>query len=378
MKALALISIILFSVSGNNVFLVSICYIFSAIFGILFLIENRVFFTRNTLFASVLFVTYLVSSFLLLPVENVVRFLMAVYAFFGVSIIFRYLLNLPLNEIQNVFHKVILFYLLGSIIQASGVLGHQMELYKSLFEIPYIVNSQREVDLGIFETRLSGFFSEPSYFAVHYSIACAALFLCGNFRSAVLYFCIGFLVCPSPIFLFAGAIVILSGQFSFKVRLKHIVMACLLLAFLLYFQASRFYAFWNDLNFVLDGGHRLTSFTHRLMLPVIEFLKFLFSNDIPLPYGCIESQSCSPYLLKIPFITFWVFSSLHGLAAYIFMMKILTMKSFSRISVCLIVGSIFSGGSAFMPHFAFIIGSMLLLSGSPKFKRDLMVVYDKS
>lgn len=355
MKFLAYMLFVVFAISGDNILLVLFCYLLAAVFGIIFLTVREVTFTYSQSLQGLAFVSMAVPPLIFLPTENVLRFFMAIYAVGFAALLYTYILTLNPAKQKRFFKNILSFFLFGSLIHASGILGDQMQIYKSLLQIPLISNLEREASLGLFSRRFFGFFSEPSYFAVHYSLLCSALFLSGAEKSAVIYFAIGFTLCPSPNFILGPAIVFYAQWGEIVLSPKKLLGGIILTSALFYLQFERLSGFYYDLRFFLDGGYRLTSFSHRLIVPIQEFSHIYKSNLIPLPYICIDDLSCSSFLMKVPIVTIWTFFSFLGVASYLLLIKIITGKSFITVGLLVIGCSIFAGGSAFMPHFALVL-----------------------
>ncbi|ATJ82675.1 hypothetical protein ACFPTY_06730 [Halomonas beimenensis] len=348
--------IVLFSViaiSGNSVPVIIFSYALSAVFLVILLKAGILIRLSSLLCVVFSFLIFIPLAFVL-PLGNTLKFVLAVSSILVAAIPYTYIKTLGLPTQQNIFKWVLNIFLLGSFLHASGVLGDNMEVYKNFVHMPQLGNLARESSLSFFNQRFFGFFMEPSYFAAYFSLACSALFIVGARTSSLIYFFVGFLLCPSPNFFIGIAVVFYAFRNIIVATPKHFVLSTLFVVIVISLQTPRLIGFFNDILFFLDGGYRLTSFSHRLILPLVDFVAAHGDGEIPLDYACVSSFSCSHFLSKIPVITFWSFFSFAGVISYLLFVRAFLKKSFFSIALFFLISSIFSGGSAFVPHFALI------------------------
>jgi len=354
----------IFAISGNSSLLVLVSVPMIVTFAFLYASgRTHLSISRNTIvlgFAALLALTAFSAS---MPQANLIRFFMSVFFLLGAVLLWTYIIGKPTHERARFFEILLRIYIIGALIQMSGVMGSQMETFKAIVQHPLLSNLERESNLAILGTRFFGFFSEPSYFALYHSVMCAALYLSGAAKRALIYFLIGVTLCPSPNFLF-GAIVILYAQRK-KIVLspRHMIGALALATAVGVLLANRLGDFVDDVNLFLSGSYRLTSFSQRLILPILDFSELVREDQLPLPYSCIADGTCPVSLARIPLFTFWAFFTFSGLIFYLLLSWKMTGKSIITVVFFMLLATIFSGGSGFLPHFALVFISSIFISG---------------
>lgn len=364
MSLLAYTIMVIFAISGNSSLLALVSIPMTVMFAFLYASwHTHAFKSYNWVVLGSTFLLALTVLSLSMPQSNALRFLMAVFFLLGAALLWIYIIEKPTRERARFFEILLRIYIIGALIQVSGVMGPQMETFKAITEQPLVVNLERESNLAILGTRYFGFFSEPSYFALHYCLLCAALYLSGAVNRALTYFLIGVILSPSPSFLF-GMIVVLYAQRKKIVRSPRYIISALVLAAIVAIPVSdRLSRFVEDVNLFLSGRYALTSFSQRLVLPIFDIIDLTRAYELPLPYSCMTEGSCPASLARMPLLTFWAFFTIPSLIFYLLLSWKITGERIGTVFFFLILATIFSGGSAFLPHFALVFISSIFILG---------------
>ena len=358
MSYIVFIPLLLLTISGNSKLLIIVgllsCLPFT-LNGIKYYKSIEVAKLKYYIILALIFI-YLCAY---LPNENLMRFFLVIFIIFISFLVIRFIFDLPDIMQEKIFFSVILIYFFGCLAHFIDLAGNDMLVYKSLVGFSDISNLEREENLGILDKRYYGLFAEPSFFALYVSLMSLCILKCNRFKESITLIFLGYILSPSPIFiLFFIAILSVTFKFSLKISLKNISITFFLL--LLFFsQLDRFYDIFNDMMYIIGGGYKLSSYTHRIFLPINEFYNLFVSSQIPLNYSCINDSICSQFNIKLPILTMWTFFTFSGLVFFVLLVSLLMQVSFFRILWTLILFSIASGGSAFTPHFIF--GYLLFL-----------------
>ena len=339
-----IIPLLLLTISGNSQLLIIISLLFSLPFLPIGLQYAKSVKVTNIKYYVILALTF-IYLFINLPIENLMRFFLVILVIYISFFVIKFIFDLPEDIQRKIFFSVVYIYFIGCLVHILGLFGNDMQVYKSLVGFSDISNLEREENLGILDKRYYGFFAEPSFFALYVSLMSLCLLKCNRFKESITFIFMGYILSPSPIFvLFFIAILSVVFKFSLKISFRN-TFVTLFLVGLFFSQFDRFLNIFNDMMYVISGGYKLSSYTHRIFLPISD--------------ACINDASCSQFNTKLPILTMWIFFTFGGLVFFLLLVSALTQTSFFRISWTLILFSIASGGSAFTPQFIF--GYLLFL-----------------
>lgn len=348
----------LLTVSGNSQLLIIISLISCLPFVPIGLKYAKSVELANIKYYVILALTFMY-LFVNLPNENLMRFFLVILVIYISFLVVKFIFDLPEDIQEKIFFSVVFVYFFGCLVHFLGIAGNDMQIYKSLVGFSDISNLEREQELGILGKRYYGFFAEPSFFALYLSLLSLCILKCNRFKESITFIFLGYILSPSPIFiLFFIGILSVVFKFSLKISLRNICIIFFLVV-LVFSQFDRLYDTFNDMMYVINGGYKLSTYTHRIIFPIVEFYNLFVSSQLPLSYSCINDATCSQFNTKIPILTMWIFFTFGGLVFFLLLVRVLTQTSLFRIFWTLILLSIASGGSAFTPQFIF--GYLLFL-----------------
>lgn len=314
----------------------------------------------------IFFFAIFIATIFLLPYENIPKFVMVLASCVLSFLVVCNIRFLSRTSQVRVYTIVLLLITLGDLIQLFGILGSDMNLYKSFVQFDELSNYERESELAFFSLRYHGWFAEPSYHGAFVGLLCSQIWTYGERLKSLIFASILFVLCPTPMMFLSLGIGILFANQNFWIYIRQrplqsgiLTIVSITAIVILFFE--RFSLIYVSIVGVLDGDTVNTSEAIRLVYPIIALSSHLVSYGIlPESIECIVSTSCLPESLKFPLVTFVIFFGVGGTVTFVLFVGWLYRENGLRILSALFIASILSGGGGYVLQFGLITALLLI------------------
>lgn len=309
-------------------------------------------------------------SILILPSSNYRSFLITIVAIIVSYFTVYIFMQLTNRERASLFTYVLSILLIGDLIHISGMLGSDMQLYKSVVGFDLISNLDRETGLSILGNRYHGFFAEPSYHGAYTGLLTPYLWVLGYRKRSIIFYTMFFVLCPTPVMLLSslGLTIMISffsnsgDRFLVKKALS-LIAVLLLLTVVVAFYDNRINFLYSDYQLIMSGYYVNSSEAIRLIYPVQALIQHI--NDAGLGASsliCQYENICYIDAQKVPLFSFVVFFGAFGVMFIVVLMLLITNQGIFPVIFALLFCSILSSGGGFSINYWLLV--MLMLEAS--------------